>query len=102
MAVKGVAVRLKHLRAQGAMEAQPSMALSQGVSAEGQQSLCSMATGLLAATAPPAAGSSATDRAISRARTMRPGFTASEAPRHGRRTADRFAVSIIIEEELRR
>jgi hypothetical protein len=69
---------LKHFKAQVAIEAQPSMALSQGLVMGGQQSMSSMvdvadmSVGLTLARAPAAAGNIATDRAIRSARMVRP------------------------------
>ena len=66
---------LKHFKAQVAIEAQPSMALSQGLVMGGQQSMSSMAdisVGLTLMRAPAAAGSIAIDRAIRSARMVRP------------------------------
>jgi hypothetical protein len=70
-----VAAKLKHFRAQAAIEVQSSMALSQGLALGGQQSMSAMAdvsADLTLMRAPATAGSIATDRAIRTARMVRP------------------------------
>jgi hypothetical protein len=70
-----VAAKLKHFRAQAAIEAQSLIALSQGLVTGGQQSMSSMADISIdwaPRRAPAAAGSIATDRAIRSARIVRP------------------------------
>jgi hypothetical protein len=70
-----VPAKLKHFSAQAAIEAQSSMALSQGLALWGQQSMSAMAdisTGLTLMRAPATAGSIATDRAIKSAKMVRP------------------------------
>src|SRR5262249_33435565 len=67
----------KHLRAQAAIEAQPSIALSQGLASGGQQSspiadMSDIPADFRATPIPAAAGSMATDRAITNARMVRP------------------------------
>jgi hypothetical protein len=72
---KDVPAKLKHFRAQVAIEAQSSMALSQGLALCGQQSMSAMADTSADFTmmrAPATAGSIATDRAIKSARMVRP------------------------------
>jgi hypothetical protein len=74
-----VPAKLKHLSTQLAMAAQSSMAFSHGFALCGQQSVISsimdMSAGsgdLTLTPAPPAAGSTATDKAIRTARIVRP------------------------------
>jgi hypothetical protein len=70
-----VPAKLKHFSAQVAIEAQSSMALSQGLTLCGQQSMSAMAdisVGLTLMRAPATAGSIATDRTIKSARMVRP------------------------------
>jgi hypothetical protein len=72
------AAKLKHFRAQAAIEAQSPIALSQGLVMGGQQSMSSMAdvadisVGMTLTRTPAAAGSIATDRAIRSAKMVRP------------------------------
>ena len=74
---------LEHLSAQVAMDEQPSIVLSQGFALCGQQSISSMAdisaisVDFTAAPTPPAAGSTATDKAIRSANMIRTRFMAS-------------------------
>jgi hypothetical protein len=72
-----VPAKLKHLSTQVAMAAQSSMAFSHGFALCGQQSVISSIVEMSAGSgdltpAPPAAGSIATDKAITRARIVRP------------------------------
>jgi hypothetical protein len=74
-----VPAKLQHLSAQVAMAAQSSMAFSHGFALWGQQSGMSSITDMPAGAgdlppAPPAAGSSATERAMRDARMVRPTF----------------------------
>jgi hypothetical protein len=90
-----VAAKLKHIRAQAAIEAQSPIALSQGRVMGGQQSMSSMAdvadisVGMTLTRAPTAAGSIATDRAIRSARMVRPRFMTQPS----RRKIAEFAVA---------
>ena len=82
MAKDAVPEKVKHLSAQVAMDEQPSIVLSQGFALCGQQSMSSMAdisaisVDFTAAPTPPAAGSTATDKAIRSANIVRPTFMA--------------------------
>jgi hypothetical protein len=70
-----VPAKLKHFSAQVAIEAQSSMALSQGLALWGQQSMSAMAdisADFTMMRAPTAAGSIATDRTIRSAKMVRP------------------------------
>jgi hypothetical protein len=71
-----VSAKLKHFRAQAAIEAQSPMALSQGLVMGGQQSdmssIADISVDWTATRAPAPAGSIATDRAIRSARMVRP------------------------------
>jgi hypothetical protein len=74
-----VTAKLKHFSAQVAMAAQSSMTFSHGLALWGQQSGMSSITDMPAGAgdltpAPPAAGSSATERAMRSARMVRPTF----------------------------
>src|SRR6266481_3318114 len=74
-----VPAKLKHFSAQVAMAAQSSMAFSHGLALWGQQSGMSSITDMPAGAGdltpgPPAAGSSATERAMRSARMVRPTF----------------------------
>lgn len=83
MAKDAVLEKVKHLSAQVAMDEQPPVILSQGFALCGQQSMSSMAdisaisVDFTAAPTPPAAGSTATDKAIRSANMIRTRFMAS-------------------------
>ena len=83
MAKDAVLEKVKHLSAQVAMDEQPPVILSQGFALCGQQSMSSMAdisaisVDFTAAPTTPAAGSTATDKAIRSANMVRPKFMAS-------------------------
>ena len=74
---------MSHVSAHAAIEAHPSIALSQGFALCGQQSMSSIAAmfavsvDFMTAPALPAAGNPATDRAIMSANMMRPTFMAA-------------------------
>lgn len=88
---ESAAAKLKHLSAHIAHE-QPSMALSDGLDWCGQQSMSSIADisvmslmvmdFVAAALTAPTAGSMATDKAIRKAKTVRPIFIALQNTRH--------------------
>lgn len=83
MAKDAVLEKVKHLSAQVAMDEQPSIVLSQGFALCGQQSISSMAdisaisSDFTAAPTPPAAGSTATDKAIRSANMFRTRYMAA-------------------------
>ena len=74
---------VKHISAHAAIEAQPSIALSQGFTLCGQQSISAIAAmsavsaDFMRAPTPLDAGSTATDNAIRIANMMRPAFMAA-------------------------
>ncbi len=77
-------VKLKHFNAQVAMDVQPSVAMSQGLTLRGQQSdmpseidIPIISVDFRDSPAPPALGSSATEKAIITAPMIRPIFMAS-------------------------
>jgi hypothetical protein len=86
---EAVSEKVSHVSAQAAIDAQPSIAMSQGLALCGQQSMSSMAAisvesiDFMTALPPPAAGSIATDRAIMSANMIRPIFMLQENSRFG-------------------
>jgi hypothetical protein len=90
MATDAVLKKVKHLSTQVAMHEQPSIALSHGFAWCGQQSMSSIADMsavsvdfMAASLTSPAAGNTATEKAISTANMVRPTFIFDKVTRFG-------------------